>query len=100
MRFDSVIDLIQVTYTEDEIGNQIEDTEKRQTFAEKKSVRQSEFYQASMAGLKPEITFVLWVHEYKGEPKLEYEGKTYTIIRTYERTDKTIELTCEVKTGG
>jgi SPP1 family predicted phage head-tail adaptor len=102
MKFNSVIFLIQVNSGPDEIGNHVEIVEnvKRQILAEKKSVRQSEFYQAASAGLKPEITFVVWSHEYIGESKLEFEGKTFTIIRTFERSDRKTELICEVKTGG
>lgn len=102
MRFDSVIYLIKIVYTKDDIGNSIETIEtikKRKIFVEKKSIRQSEFYQAASTGLKPEITFVLWSQEYKGESKVEYDGKTYSIIRTYEKTDGTTELSCEVKSG-
>jgi SPP1 family predicted phage head-tail adaptor len=95
---------MQPIFEQDDIGNQIElssDNDlRRQTFAEKRSIRQSEYYQAAVTGLKPEIVFVIWALEYKGEPKVEYNGKTYTVIRTYEKFDKTIELYCEVKVGG
>ncbi|MFD2442930.1 phage head closure protein [Bacillus sp. CGMCC 1.16607] len=100
MRFNSIIYLINVSLESDELKNQIEKTaEKRQTFAEKKSVRQSEYYQAAVSGLKPEIVFLVWTLEYQGESKLEYEGKVYSIIRTFEKNGFT-ELVCEVKVGG
>jgi SPP1 family predicted phage head-tail adaptor len=94
MRFDKVIYLISVTTSENDIGDPIETPVKRQTFAEKKSVRQSEFYQAAATGLKPELTFVIWSREYGGEQKLEYDGKTYTIIRTYSKNGELVELIC------
>lgn len=100
MRFNSTIDLLKIIHTQDDVGNDVETIEKRKTLAEKKSVKQSEFYQAATAGLKPEIVFVLWSQEYKWENKLEYDGKIYSIIRVYEKQDKIIELVCEVKTGG
>jgi SPP1 family predicted phage head-tail adaptor len=99
MRFDSVIYLIKVTHGENDIGDSIENPKKRQTFAEKKSVRQSEFYQAAMTDLQPELTFTIWPQEYRGEPKLEYEGTTYTIIRTFEKNNKEMELICSGLVG-
>lgn len=100
MRFDKVIKLITMTTSTNEIGDPIEVLAERQTFAEKKSVRQSEFYQATATGLQPELTFVVWQREYKGEPQLEYEGKTYTIIRTFAPNDKEMELVCSGLVNG
>lgn len=96
-----VIKLIALTVTEDDIGNQIiSDVSQRQIFAEKKSIRQSEFYQASVAGLKPELTFVVWSAEYGQETLLEFNDVRYDIIRTFDKDEKNTELICEVKTGG
>lgn len=93
MRFNSAIHLITTTSVENDIGDLIQMYQKREIFAEKKSVRQSEFYQAAVTGLKPEITFVTWSREYKNEEKLEYNGKEYHIIRTFDNGEKT-ELIC------
>jgi SPP1 family predicted phage head-tail adaptor len=96
-----VIKLIDLTPKEDEIGNiLLEDLTVREILAEKKSIKQSEFYQASIAGLKPEMTFVVWSVEYNQETLLEYKGVRYDIIRTFDSDEKNTELVCEVKTGG
>ncbi len=100
MRLDSIINLVQVTHDENGIGDQVEIITKRQIFAQKKSVRQSEFYQAASTGLKPELTFVIWSDEYSGESKLEYEDKTYTIIRTFDKNSRTTELICSGLVNG
>ena len=100
MRMDTFITLDKITYTEDAIGNQVEELVSQQVYAAKKAVRQSEFYQAASSGLKPEVTLIIWTFEYDGEQKLVYNNKTYSVIRTYERPDRKIELTCEVKSGG
>lgn len=63
----------------------------RKVYANKKSVKFSEFYQASATGLKPELIFQ--VKSYKGETYLLYRGKQYRVIRSYEIGDST-ELTC------
>lgn len=65
----------------------------RTVYANKRSIRQSEFYQAAQAGLRPEIMFEVRSAEYQGEPKLVYDGTTYRIIRTYDRGEVT-ELIC------
>ncbi|MDD3173360.1 MAG: phage head closure protein [Herbinix sp.] len=95
-----------------EIGNMTESIVKgepvqsmvyREVFANKKSVRQSEFYQASVAGLKPELVFEIRSYEYENDKKLRYpsgvNGKVYDIIRTYDRGEIT-ELTVSSFVGG
>lgn len=94
-RKDQVIYLISVTTTENEIGDSIAVPTKRLAFAEKKSIKQGEFYQAQATGLRPELTFVVWTREYANEGKLEYNGKAYNIIRTYEPNSEDTELTCQ-----
>ena len=62
--------------------------ERRETevFAEKKSVRQSEFYAAQQVGLNPSLVFVVDIRDFESvEDPVEviYNEKTYTVIRTY-----------------
>lgn len=67
---------------------------KKQVFAEKKSVRQSEFYVAYQVGLNPSLVFVVDVRDFENtlEPtEVIYNDKTYTIIRTY-CTGATVEI--------
>ena len=84
-------------------GEPIQSLEYREIFANKKSVRQSEFYQASVAGLKPELVFEVHSFEYDNDIKLRYpsgeDGKVYDIIRTYDRGEIT-ELTVSSFLGG
>jgi hypothetical protein len=94
MRHSQIIKLITVTVTEDSIGNQVALTTERTVYANEFYVNQSEFYNASVAGLKPEKQFELYSYEYQGEPKLKHDTDTYNIIRTEKRGDK-IRLTCE-----
>ncbi|MEY9980074.1 phage head closure protein [Lysinibacillus sp. RC79] len=98
MRRNRVIYLIPTHIEKDSIGNKKEIFEEpRKKLAEKKSVRQSEFYQAATTDFKPEIIFKIWTHEYKGEKFLSYNNQTYHIIRTYEKSFRELELVCEVK---
>lgn len=94
MRKDKIIYLISTTSGDNDIGDPIQIPVKRETFATRKSIRQSEFYQAAATDLKPEISFEIWALEYKGESALLFEGKTFNIIRTFQPNEKDIELIC------
>lgn len=95
MLFRDVVKLISNTVTENDIGDPVEVPVKREVFADKQSIRQSEFYQAAATGLRPELMFVVRSIDYEGEPKLKYNGKEYTIIRTYDKDGELTELVCQ-----
>lgn len=100
--FKEIISLISVIDSETLSGGFIESKTLRQVFANRKSVKQNEFYQAAQAGLKPEIVFVIRSIDYEDEGLLSYNGLEYTIIRTFETKDEMIELvaTRTVKRAG
>lgn len=101
MRRDSVIYLLPTEITQDDVGNEkVVFGAPRKRLAERKSVRQSEFYQAATTDFKPEIVFIIWVHEYKGEAFLWFKNQTYHIIRTFEKNFRELELVCEVRMDG
>ena len=95
MLFRDVISLITITTTENELGDTIEVSTERQVFADKQSIRQSEFYQAAATGLRPELMFVVRSIDYNGEPKLKYNDKEYAVIRTYDKDGELTELVCQ-----
>jgi SPP1 family predicted phage head-tail adaptor len=99
MLFNQVIELITLTKAQNSIGNTTETKVYREIFADKQSVRQSEFYQASATGLKPEIMFEIRSEEYNNEETMRYNSKEYRIIRTYDKGNDLIELICEGITG-
>ena len=82
-------------------GEPIPTTTWTQVFANKKSVKQSEFYQAAVAGLKPELVFEVNSFEFDNHDKVRYpatDGKEYQIIRVYDRGEIT-ELTVSSRVG-
>ena len=95
MLFKEVIRLISTTTTENDMGDIIETYNEREVFADKQSIRQSEFYQAAATGLRPELMFVVRSIDYNQEPKLKHGDKTYTIIRTYDKDGELTELVCQ-----
>jgi SPP1 family predicted phage head-tail adaptor len=95
MLFRDVIKLISATYSKNTIGDYIKTPDPRQVFANKKSIRQTEFYQAQATGLKPELMFEIRTIEYQGESTLEYDEKDYSIIRAYDKNGEITELVCQ-----
>lgn len=90
--FKEIINFIAVTETETDAGGFSESKTSRQVFADRKSVKQNEFYQAAQAGLKPEIVFVIRRIDYEDERLLSFNGLEYSVIRTFETKDEMIEL--------
>ena len=90
-----------ITITKDELG-QVEEDEvfSRQVFCKKKSVPQSEFFQAGQSDIKASCVLIVHVLDYQEEREVKYREKEYNIYRAYEREDEKIELYCEVVAGG
>ena len=95
MLFRDVIKLVAIVKTTDTIGDTVEVKTKRDVFANKKSVRQNEHYQAMAQGLKPELMFEIRSIEYNKETELEFDSKPYKIIRVYDKNGEITELICE-----
>ena len=101
MVLDIYINLVSTVKSTNAIGDKTETEIKTGVFASKESIRQSEFYQSMSTGLRPEIMFVIWNCEYSGETKLEYDSKSYNIIRTYnsKKDARFLELICNGVVG-
>jgi len=94
MMWRDVIELQSVDYSTDQYGDRVEITQNTKVFANKKSVRQSEFYQAMAQGLRLEAMFEVRSMEYEGQRHLVYNNKVYVITRTYTKNDEIMELVC------
>jgi len=95
MFFRETVDLVNITQTINAIGDFV-DTETTSTvFADKQSIRQSEFYQAYATGLRPEIMFVIRQIDYSNQPRLKWNSKYYNIIRSFDKDGELVELICE-----
>jgi len=109
MGYDYELNLITYTTTYDELLQPIKTPVRNPVLCKKNSVGSNEFYNAKVAGLKPELKFVIHAFEYGGETEVEFEGIRYNVIRTYtgDTVDKSknalsgeeIELTCEKVVG-
>ena len=94
MLFRDEIKLIAMTYTQNAIGDTISVPVERTVFANQKSIKQSEFYQAAAVGLKPELMFEVRSIEYQGDKKLSHNDTEYHILRTYSKNGEITELVC------
>jgi len=81
-----------------EYGEVLQQFVYRKVYANKQSVRQSEFYQSATTGLKPELVFEIRSVEFSNEEKIRYNGKEYSIIRAYDKGE-TVELTVSSHIG-
>ncbi len=100
MLFRDQIYLLKPERVQDDYGGWVDGPEvARSVFANEKSVTQSEFYNAAIAGFKPEILFEVRTIEYQGEPTLRFREVDYRVIRTYSRNREISEIVCEKVVG-
>lgn len=85
---------------EDDIGNQIPvDPIETPIYCGLRSVGRSEFYNAAVTNLRPELVFVIHAYEYSNQKLVRFEGVDYRVIRTYSTSFEELELTCEKVTA-
>lgn len=69
--------------TYDAYRNEVITYTERLVYVQPRGIYNAEFYNAAQAGLHPSITLELTNRaEYEGETIVEFEGKTYDVIRT------------------
>lgn len=95
MMWRDVVDLITTKHITDSDGfsKDVPDVRK-DIYANKKSIRQSEFYQSYALGIKLDIMIEINTADYNGEELLEYESQMYRIVRTYSKNGEIVELLC------
>lgn len=99
MNMQDVITLRRVGITVDEYGVPQNEVTETDVYARVESVSASEFFDAGQNGLKPEYRFTVSAWEYGDEEELSYNGRIYSIYRTYRRSLDLIELYAERKVG-
>lgn len=95
----NVIYLIGETYEKGKYGVYTAVETRRKVYANITSVSASEWFEGGRNGLNPEYRMILFKHDYHGEDILEYNGIKYSIYRTYEGRNDTLEVYCEKKKG-
>lgn len=91
--YNDVIKLISYTEAADEYGIPRREEVSKTVFCDVRSISQTEFYQASAQGLKPEYKFVIADYlDYNNEKEVEYNKVRYSVLRTY-RVNNELEIT-------
>lgn len=96
---DAVCKLISKTISTDDVGFPIATETEYETFCSVESVTRAEFFNAGKAGMTPEYKITVNAVEYDGQPEVEYEGKRYTIYRTFRTDEDFMELYAEYRSG-
>ena len=92
--FNEIVKLITSNKTIDENGFEVEKTKENIVFADKKSVKQTEFYEAQRNGHKLDKMFIIKPYEYHGEKYIIHNEIKYKIERTYEKDTENLEIIC------
>ena len=95
----SQIALLATTKSQNDYGVWVETTTSRNVFCQVDSVTRAEFFDGGRNGLNPEFRMTLFFGDYDGEKLVMYNGKTYSVYRTFQARNDTIELYCERKGG-
>lgn len=94
-----VITLIEITYTEDKINQQIPQETRKDVFCKVTGVSSVEFFEAGKIGLRPSCRAIVFAFDYNGEDVVELQGVRYSVYRTYTAKNETTELYLSEKGG-
>ena len=79
----------------DSLGKPYKVYDRREVFCNEKGVKRNEFYQAQIAGMRPELCVEIKEIDYNKESHFEYKGIMYRIIRTYPVKNECLEVICQ-----
>jgi len=71
----------------------------REVFCKVDSVTRDEFFEGGRSGLNPQYRITMFFGDYQGETLVGYNGKNYSVYRTYMAKTDIIELYVERKGG-
>ena len=91
--------LVVESYTKNEYGAMDKTTTRHPVYVNVTSVTSQEWFEGGRNGLNPQYSFKRFQFDYTGEKIIEYNGKQYTIYRTYNRSVDEIELYTELRKG-
>lgn len=94
-----VITLLKTAITVDDYGVERISKTSREVFCQVDSVTRAEFFDGGRNGLNPEYRITMFAPDYEGETELIYKDLTYSVYRTYQGRNDTLELYVERKGG-
>ena len=97
MYFSDSVTLRKVSYSLDGYGDSIPSYVDTVVFADKQSVKRSEFYAAQTAGIKVDVVFTVHSEDFYDQTILIHNSTSYNIIRGYKKGEGIVELNCAVR---
>lgn len=94
-----VITLLSSTRTQNAYGVWVETVTKKDVFCQVDSVTRAEFFEGGRNGLNPQFRFTMFAYDYSGEREVIYKDSHYSVYRTYQGRNDTLELYVERKGG-
>lgn len=94
-----VITLLSTTKAQNAYGVWVETTTPRDVFCQVDSVTRAEFFAGGRNGLNPEFRMTMFAGDWNGERLLIYKGNSYSVYRTFQGRNDTLELYVERKGG-
>lgn len=94
-----VIYLLKSVRTQNEYGVWVEEQESREVFCQVDSVTRAEFFEGGRSGLNPEFRMTMFAADYDDERDVIYNGKAYSVYRTFKGRNDEIELYVQRKGG-
>ena len=94
-----VIYLLDTVKNQNKYGVWVETQISREVFCQVDSVTRAEFFEGGRNGLNPEYRITMFFGDYNGERDVVYNGKAYSVYRTYKGRKDEIELYVQRKGG-
>lgn len=95
MYFSDIITLCKISETPNTQGYLVSQiVSSRDVYAEKHSLARGEFYGAAQAGIEVTTAFKMYSDEYDDEQLIKHKGKSYKVIRTFDKNDGYVDITC------
>lgn len=94
MYWRDVATLVAITKEPDADGYKKQQQARTEVFVDVRSAKRSEFYAARQSGTKIDLVFLVRAVDYNGEEQIEYDGKTYAVVRAYTKAGEIYELNC------
>ena len=94
-----IITLYADTVTYNDYGVAVKTRTSRDVFCKVDSVTRAEFFEAGRSGLNPEYRITMFFGDYEGETIVGYNGRNYSVYRTYQAKTDIIELYVERRAG-
>ena len=97
MRQIEEIQLIDIATTASTVGIPVQTETSKTVYAEKESVKRSEYYAANSSGVRADMVFIVNADEYSNQMLIKYESVYYKVVRAYQKGIGRVELTCAVR---